>query len=184
MFGIALLACSEIPGAMEKKRYESPLFTVFLFVLLGLGLLVSALDPTGLAASYGKVITIESLSGINLVLLSVGLGMVLAGVLIRFVAIVTLKRNFSGLLRIREGHTLIKTGIYRWVRHPAYLGAIILFLGFPVMLSSVLGFLVTLLLIPVLLHRIKLEESMLIGRFGAEYEDYMRSSKKLVPFVY
>jgi protein-S-isoprenylcysteine O-methyltransferase Ste14 len=100
------------------------------------------------------------------------------------VAIATLKRNFSGLLRIREGHTLTKKGIYHWIRHPAYLGAIILFLGIPVMLSSILGFLVMLLLVPYLLHRIKLEERMLIERFGAEYEEYMRQSKRLIPFVY
>jgi protein-S-isoprenylcysteine O-methyltransferase Ste14 len=155
-----------------------------MFVLIGLGLLASILDPTGIAASNGKVIRVESLSGINLALLSVGLGMILLGVIIRFVAIATLKRNFSGRLRIREGHTLIKTGIYQWVRHPAYLGAIVLFLGFPVMLSSVLGFLVMFLLVPYLLHRIKLEERMLIGRFGAEYEEYMEHSKRLIPFVY
>lgn len=145
---------------------------------------MSILDPTGIAASNGKVIRVESLSAINLALLSVGLGMILLGGIIRFVAIATLKKNFSGRLRIRDDHTLIKNGIYRWVRHPAYIGASLLFLGFPVMLSSVLGFLVTLLLVPYLLHRIKLEERMLVGRFGAEYEDYMGSSKKLVPFVY
>ncbi len=169
---------------MEKKRYESPLFMVGLFIIIGLGLLVSALDPTGIAAGNGQVIKVGSLSGINLVLLSVGLGMIVLGLVIRFVAIATLKKNFSGRLRIRDDHTLVKKGIYRWIRHPAYLGAILLFLGFPVMLSSILGFLVMLLIVPYLLHRIKLEERMLIGRFGAEYEDYIRSSKKLIPFVY
>jgi protein-S-isoprenylcysteine O-methyltransferase Ste14 len=169
---------------MEKKRYESPFFTVGLFVLFGLGLVVSILDPTGVAAGNGKVIRFESLSGINQLLVAVGLVMLVAGLVIRFVAIATLKKNFSGRLRIRDDHTLVKNGIYHWVRHPAYLGAILLFLAFPVMLASILGFLVTLLLVPYLLHRIKLEERMLIGRFGTEYEDYMRSSKKLVPFVY
>jgi protein-S-isoprenylcysteine O-methyltransferase Ste14 len=181
---IALLASSEIPRAMGQKRYESPLFTLGMFVLIGLGILASVLDPTGIATSNGHLIKLESLSGINLAFLMVGLGMVLLGGIIRLVAIATLKKNFSGALRIREGHTLIKTGIYHWIRHPAYLGAIILFLGIPVMLSSVLGFLVTFLLVPYLLHRIKLEERMLIGRFGPEYETYMRSSKRLIPFVY
>ena len=163
---------------MEKKRYESPLFTVGLFVIIGLGLLATALDPTGIAAGNGNVIKIQSLSGLNLALLFVGLGMILLGGAIRLVAIATLKRNFSGRLRIREGHTLVKNGIYHWVRHPAYLGAIILFLGIPVMASSVLGFLVT------FLHRIRLEEKMLIERFGVEYEEYIKHSKRLIPFVY
>jgi protein-S-isoprenylcysteine O-methyltransferase Ste14 len=168
---------------MKRKRYESPLFTLMLFVLIISGLLATALDPTGLAANSGKV-KVEAFSGIHLALLLIGLMMVLAGVIIRLVAIATLKKNFSGLLRIREGHTLTTNGIYQWVRHPAYLGAILLFLGIPVMVSSVLGLLVMLLLVPYLLHRIKLEEKMLIGRFGAEYEDYMRHSKKLIPYLY
>ena len=170
--------------AMEKKRYESPLFTPGMFVIMVLGFLACALDPTGLAAGNGNVISVESLSGINLALFFVGLGMIMLGGVIRLIAIATLKRNFSGALRIREGHTLVKTGIYKWVRHPAYLGAIMLFLGIPVMLSSLLGFMVMFLLAPYLIHRTKLEEKMLIERFGAEYEEYMKHSKRLIPFVY
>jgi protein-S-isoprenylcysteine O-methyltransferase Ste14 len=172
---------------MERKRYESPLFTVGLFVIIFLGLITTALDPTGLAASSGGVIkigSVGSLPPINQVMLVIGLIMIVVGLIIRFIAIATLKKNFSGALRIRDDHTLVKNGIYKRVRHPAYLGAIILFAGIPVMVSSPLGFLVMLLLIPYLLHRIKLEESMMIERFGKEYEDYMMSSKRLVPFVY
>jgi len=167
-----------------KKRYESRLFTLGLFVILGLGLLATALDPTGIASSNGDVIRIGTLTGVNQVLFFVGVGMILIGAVIRMVAIASLKRNFSGLLRIRDGHTLVKNGIYRWIRHPAYLGAIILFLGIPVMASSLIGFLVMFLLVPYLLHRIKLEERMLAERFGAEYEEYIRQSKKLIPYLY
>jgi len=169
---------------MERKRFESPIFTAGLFAIIFLGLIATALDPTGLARSSGGVIRAESLSILNLVLLALGLFMFVAGVVIRFVAIATLKRNFSGALRIRADHTLVKNGIYRQVRHPAYLGAILLFAGIPVMLSSLLGFLVMLLLVPYLLRRIKLEESMMIERLGKEYEDYMRSSRRLLPFSY
>jgi protein-S-isoprenylcysteine O-methyltransferase Ste14 len=169
---------------MQKKRYESPLFTVTLFVLIGLGLIASILDSTSIASSKGNVIKVESLSGINQALLVVGLGMIVLGATIRLVAMATLKKNFSGRLRIRDDHTLVKNGIYHLVRHPAYLGAILLFLGIPVMLPSVLGFLVTFLLAPYLLHRIKLEERMLTERFGAEYEEYIKHSNKLIPFLY
>ncbi len=88
------------------------------------------------------------------------------------------------MLRIRADHTLVKSGIYGRVRHPACLGAILPFTGVPVMLSSVIGFLIMLLLVPYLLHRIKLEEAMMIERFGREYEEYMRSTKRLLPFLY
>lgn len=187
MFLALLLSLNTAIGhlaAMARKRYESPIFTVGLFVILFLGLIATASDPTGLAASSHGAIRAESLSVINLALLAIGLIMVVAGMIIRFVAIATLKRNFSGALRIMADHTLVKNGIYKHVRHPAYLGAILLFTGIPVVLSSLIGFLVMLLLVPYLLHRIKLEESMMIERFRKEYEDYMQSSKCLIPFVY
>jgi len=168
---------------MEKKRYESRLFFVMLFVVLGLGILASVLDPSNIAGN-GSGMGVNSLSGIDRGLWWIGLGMILLGIIIRLVAVATLKKNFSSRLRIREGHDLVKNGIYHWIRHPAYLGIIIAYLGVPVLLSSVLGFLVMLLIVPLLLHRIKLEERMLIERFGAEYEEYMRQSKKLVPFLY
>lgn len=169
---------------MEKKRYESRLFTIGLFAIMGLGVIATTLDPTGITKNNGDIIRFDTLSGINLTLFIVGVAMILLGVAIRMVAIMTLKANFSGMLRIREGHTLTKNGIYRWIRHPAYLGAIILFLGIPVMESSVFGLLVMFLLVPYLIHRIKLEEKMLTERFGAEYVEYARQTKKLIPHLY
>jgi protein-S-isoprenylcysteine O-methyltransferase Ste14 len=157
---------------------------VLLFILIILGLFVTAIDPTGIAANHGYVINGQALTGINQAFLIIGLTMVLVGIVIRFVAIATLGKNFSGLLRIRNDHTLVRTGIYRRVRHPAYLGAILLFLGIPVMLSSILGFLTMLLLVAYLMFRIKLEEKMLIARFGDEYREYMMHSNRLLPFVY
>jgi protein-S-isoprenylcysteine O-methyltransferase Ste14 len=171
-------------AAMDRKRYESPIFTLGLFLIIFLGFVATALDPTGLAARSHGVINAESFSGTSTVLLAIGLIIVVAGMVVRLVAIATLKKNFSGALRIRADHILVKHGIYRRVRHPAYLGAILLFAGIPIMLSSLLGFLVMLLLVPYLLHRIKLEERMMIERFGKAYEDYMRSSKRLFPFIY
>jgi protein-S-isoprenylcysteine O-methyltransferase Ste14 len=168
---------------MEKKRYESRLLLVSLFFILILGIIVSLSDPSGIARN-GSGLDFDSLSGTYWVLFLVGLGMILLGLIIRLVAIATLKKNFSGRLRIREDHTLIKNGIYHWIRHPAYLGLIITYIGVPVLLSSVLGLLVMSLIIPLLIHRIKLEERMLIERFGAEYEEYVEKSKKLIPYIY
>jgi protein-S-isoprenylcysteine O-methyltransferase Ste14 len=165
---------------MEKKRYESRFFFVMLYSVIILSVLASNWDPTGIAAGKNS----GSLSGVNLIFMGVGVGMILSGLIIRIVAIGTLKKNFSSRLRIREGHTLVTNGIYHWIRHPAYLGLIMLILGIPVFLSSVLGFLVMLLIVPLLLHRIKLEEAMLVGRFGDEYRNYVKLTKKLIPYLY
>jgi protein-S-isoprenylcysteine O-methyltransferase Ste14 len=168
---------------VAKKRYESRLLLFSLFFILILGIIVSIMDPKGIASNVGGL-DVDSLSGIYLGLFFLGLGMISVGIVIRFVAIATLKKNFSGRLRIRDNHTLIKNGIYHWIRHPSYLGLIITYFGVPVLLSSILGFLVMSLIIPLLIHRIKLEEGMLLERFGAEYEEYMEHSKKLIPYIY
>ena len=165
---------------MEKKRYESRSFFVILYSIMVLGVVASNSDPTSITAGKDS----GSLSDVNLALMGVGLGMILLGVIIRSVAIGTLKKNFSNRLCIREGHTLVTNGIYHWIRHPAYLGLIVMILGIPVLLSSLLGFLVMLLIVPLLLHRIKLEEAMLMGQFGDEYENYLRQTKRLIPFLY
>jgi protein-S-isoprenylcysteine O-methyltransferase Ste14 len=168
---------------MEKKRYESRFFIVMLFVILGCSLMTSILDPTSIAHK-GNTISVASLSGINQALVWIGVSMILIGMIIRFVAITTLKKNFSGRLRIRADHNLVTNGIYHWIRHPAYLGAILFFLGFPIIVSSVLGILVMFFIVPLILRRIRNEESMLIERFGSKYEEYMKQSKKLIPFFY
>jgi protein-S-isoprenylcysteine O-methyltransferase Ste14 len=165
---------------MEKKRYESRLFFVMLYLIMILAVVASSIDPTGVTAGRSS----GSLSDINLILMGVGLGIILLGLTTRIVAIATLKKNFSTRLRIREGHTLVTNGIYHWIRHPAYLGLILIVLGIPVLLSSVLGFLAMILVVPLLLHRIKLEEAMLLGQFGAMYEEYMGQTKRLIPFLY
>jgi protein-S-isoprenylcysteine O-methyltransferase Ste14 len=168
---------------MPRKRYESPLFTIVLFAIMFAGIIACALDPTGLVDTGGKV-DLKTFSSANQVFFVIGLLMFISGLVIRTVAILALRRNFSGALRIREGHTLTTHSIFRYIRHPAYLGAMILYIGIPVMLSSILGFLVMLLLIPILIQRIKYEEKMLIGHFGDQYLEYMKHTKKLIPFVY
>jgi protein-S-isoprenylcysteine O-methyltransferase Ste14 len=169
---------------MAGKRYEKPVMTFALFASMFAGLLATALDPTSILRGSSGYVNVASLPPLNQALLWIGIAMIFAGLIIRMVAIINLRRNFSGRVRIREGHTLVTSGIYHYIRHPAYLGAMILFLGFPVALSSVLGFIVTLSLVAILFYRIRVEEKMLLEHFGAEYAEYMKRSKRLIPFIY
>jgi protein-S-isoprenylcysteine O-methyltransferase Ste14 len=70
----------------------------------------------------------------------VGVPLVLAGIGIRLVSRLALGKHFSGHVQTTQGHRLITTGIYRSVRHPAYLGYLCLLLGFPICFGSVAGF--------------------------------------------
>ncbi len=113
-----------------------------------------------------------------------GLTWMLAGIFIRRWAKRDLGKYFSSGLRILNNHQLVTYGIYKRVRHPAYLGNFLFWFGVPLLFSSLYGFLVMFLLVPCFLYRIKVEEKMLIERFGSEYLEYMKRSRRLIPYVY
>lgn len=115
---------------------------------------------------------------------SLGLLVVLAGWSIRNIARRTLGDYFLNGINSLRKHKLVKHGVYRYIRHPLYLGAILLNLGIILLFSSLLGFLVMMGYIPCVLYRIQIEEKMLVERFGKEYRDYMKKTKKIIPLIY
>ena len=114
----------------------------------------------------------------------VGVGFIVIGLALRIVARLTLGRQFSYALRTLDEHKLIKHGIYKRVRHPAYTGDLLFWFGVALLLSSLNGFLILLLLIPCFTYRTKIEENMLIARFGDEYREYMKTTKRFLPYLY
>jgi protein-S-isoprenylcysteine O-methyltransferase Ste14 len=111
-----------------------------------------------------------------------GVPLVLAGIGIRILARLTLGKHFSGHVQTTQGHRLITTGIYRSIRHPAYLGYLCLLLGFPICFGSLGGFAWAILSgIPALLYRIRIEEAALGSWFPGEYQRYQTTTHKLVP---
>lgn len=157
-----------------------PGFTVFF-----LGLIVSGRDGyDGLVGTIWELIKHSE----NLRRLSIwniaGLSLFIIGLSIAIVATCTLKQFYSSTLMTREDHQLITHGIYRFARHPIYLGVLIAIMGVPVYAPSLYGFLIMSLLIPIILFRIKMEEEMLSEHFGDEYQAYRKTTKKLIPFIY
>jgi protein-S-isoprenylcysteine O-methyltransferase Ste14 len=114
----------------------------------------------------------------------VGFVLVIAGLGLRLQATRTLGKYFSPTVRVLPEHRLIKHGIYKHVRHPIYLGSLLAFFSIPLIFHSLYGFLVTTLAIPFILYKIRVEEQMFIEKFGDEYRDYIKNSKKLIPYVY
>ena len=97
---------------------------------------------------------------------------------------VTLFRNYSSLLVIHKDHQLITHGIYRFTRNPMYLGVLMFFIGWPVYAASLYGFLTSLVLIPIFLNRVRMEEKMLADYFQDSFRNYKKTTKRLIPFIY
>lgn len=107
------------------------------------------------------------------------------GIALRSWAIVALGRFFSPVIRIEAGHRIVRSGPYRWLRHPSYTGAFFIVVGLALTLGSVLGVLVTTALgLLAFGYRISVEERMLTERFGDEYREYIRESWRLFPGLY
>jgi protein-S-isoprenylcysteine O-methyltransferase len=65
-----------------------------------------------------------------------GLGLLFAGIAVRWTAIHALGVFFTGRVQIREGHTLVRTGLYSRLRHPAYAGSLIAYFGLGLAFSN------------------------------------------------
>jgi len=113
-----------------------------------------------------------------------GLLLFIVGVAIRIIGKITLGKYYSYGLTIKPDHDLVTHGIYRYVRHPIILAAIIYSMAIPLVFSSLYGFVIMLGLVPFMVYRIGIEERMLLEHFGDEYREYIKRTKKMIPFIY
>jgi len=107
------------------------------------------------------------------------------GVTIRLLAVATLKQQFTIKVSITEGHEIVETGIYKKIRHPAYLGYLASLLGIGLVLGNWVG-LTALVILPLagILYRIHVEESVLLVHFGPAYQEYLNRTKRLLPRIW
>ena len=114
-----------------------------------------------------------------------GVVLFVVGLLLRWWAIITLGRFFTVDVTIEKDHELVERGPFRVVRHPSYTGVLLAFVGLALTLGNWAALLVILLPIgAAFIHRMNVEENALSAALGTQYTDYMRRTKRLVPFVY
>lgn len=107
------------------------------------------------------------------------------GLVVRLAAIAMLGRSFTGGVATRSDQKLNRAGLYGLVRHPSYLGMLLIFLAVGVHARD--GVCLAVVLAPTtlaLLYRIRVEEEALRVLFGAEYEAYSRVTRRLIPGIY
>jgi protein-S-isoprenylcysteine O-methyltransferase Ste14 len=115
----------------------------------------------------------------------IGFVLVAIGLIIRVISILTLKQQFTYTVTKIENHQIIDTGIYKYIRHPGYLGQLIIFFGIATSLSNWLSEI--LMIVPVLvgyLNRIRVEEKFMTQQMGQKYTEYQNRTKKLIPKIF
>jgi protein-S-isoprenylcysteine O-methyltransferase Ste14 len=125
---------------------------------------------------YGRLYEIEPLRWF-------GNGLTGVGLLFSIWARVHLGGYWSGEITLKEGHKLITTGPYRWVRHPIYTGIITASIGSALAAQTGDGFVGFVMIVAGCMVKIRREEALLTGEFGDEYAKFKREVPMLVPFV-
>jgi protein-S-isoprenylcysteine O-methyltransferase Ste14 len=92
-----------------------------------------------------------------------------------------LGQNLTDTVVVRSGHTLVTTGPYRWVRHPYYLGFLLLVVATFLLTRNWLIGGVGLAVFALLAVRTPTEERKLVDRFGDEYREYMARAGRFLP---
>jgi protein-S-isoprenylcysteine O-methyltransferase Ste14 len=170
--GVAFFADGNLSSGEREDRGNRWVIIAFALIGLAEGYLPAYTDRVGFWTIDG-----DAIRWIGVVLFVVG------GTL-RIWPVFVLGRRFSGLVAIQPGHTLVTAGIYRIIRHPSYLGLLVNALGWAIAFRSGVGVLLTAMLIPPLLARIRAEEKLLGTQFGAEYDAYRARTSRLLPRLY
>ena len=106
-----------------------------------------------------------------------------AGLAFALWARLTLGRNWSGVVALKEGHNLVERGPYRFVRHPIYTGMLIMFFATALVQSHVAGFVGVLLMFASFWIKLDREERLMLQQFPERYAAYQQRVKRIIPFV-
>lgn len=143
-------------GDISKRWTYSLLSILYLVIILG-----------SMIESYFFVKTL------NIIISSLGLVAYVTGIIGRNKAIKTLGEYWSTHIEIRNGQRIVQDGLYKYIRHPGYLSLIIESLSIPVMLNAYYCLLcATLVFIPAVLIRTKLEDIEMEKKFGKKFTAY------------
>lgn len=115
----------------------------------------------------------------------IGILVIILGIIVRFIAIKQLGRFFTVDVTIRQDHQLMQDGFYKYLRHPSYSGSLMSFIGFGFSLNNWAS--LAIVFLPTLftfIYRMNIEEDVLTEQFGVKYQDYMSTTKRILPFIY
>jgi len=119
------------------------------------------------------------------VVIVIGIVLMVVGLVVRVQAYRALGKCWSLRVQIKEGQPLVRTGPYRFVRHPAYLGMLLVCLGIPIAFRSIWAAVVMAAgMWPAVAYRIRIEERLLEAHFGDEYRAYAQRTARLIPRVF
>ncbi|HEY9153164.1 MAG TPA: isoprenylcysteine carboxylmethyltransferase family protein [Anaerolineales bacterium] len=118
-------------------------------------------------------------------LFAIGIFLMLAGVAFRWYSIRILGKYFTRQVAIQPGQTVVENGPYHWIRHPSYSGALLTIFGMGLAFGNWLSLIGVMVLAFIgYSYRVSVEEKTLVSALGEPYRQYMKRTKRFIPFVY
>ena len=112
----------------------------------------------------------------------VGVGLGAVSLLLLLWVQQALGSNFSTTLHIRDEHTLVRHGPYRWVRHPMYTVLFLLIVAWLLLSHNwLIGGVPLAALVVIVALRLPREEAAMVEKFGHDYREYMRTTGRFLP---
>lgn len=158
-------------GRAEATDRDAP------HVMLGLVLLPFLAGPLAAWGERAGILRYPWPAGLH----ALGPVLVAGGLALRAAAMARLGARFAPQVALQSGHALETGGLYRRLRHPGYLGALIATLGAALTFRSALGLVAAVLLLPAVRARVRREDHMLEQRFGAEFRAWHARTGGLWP---
>jgi protein-S-isoprenylcysteine O-methyltransferase Ste14 len=168
------ISAARTRASAKRRRSFPPLLLITLMLILAWALLAGEAPPGLLPERVIPAGAWADLTGLAITVLGLGLAVW---------ARVHLGRNWSSRPTIRVGHTLVRTGPYRFVRNPIYTGLLVGYTGTAIVIGAFWAFVLMLFLLAAFLMRIREEEKILLEEFGEEYEKYRREVRALIPYL-
>lgn len=163
----------------EAKSFEAGKFDQHSTVYIGIAYLVSML-----ALLIAWVLNWIQIGTLPLWVGWLGILIALTGLLFRWWANRVLGEFYTRTLKVTEHQSIVRTGPYRWIRHPGYLGSILIWTGAAAASANWITLLIVLMaMLLVYIYRIETEEKMLLST-QAEYAQYREQTWRLIPLLY
>lgn len=150
----------------SRLKYSIPTF--FAFYLL----FAEEVDFGWLHARFAPQMPAVDLLGVVLTAL---------GILLAVWARVYIGENWSGIVTVKVGHELVRTGPYAWVRHPIYSGLLLATLGTALVRGEVRGLIALAVLWFGFWIKSRVEEQFMSKTFGPAYTEYSQTTGALIP---
>lgn len=177
MFGAGIVLLLKNPALLQKRMNTKEEQTEQKWVVALSGLMfLAAFIAAGLGVRFGWLVLPAWVS-------CLAAGLFLLGYAL-YAAVLMENIYLSRTVEVQEGQKVIDTGLYGLVRHPMYLATLLLFFAMPLILGSLLSFVIMLAYIPIIVKRIQNEEEILeLGLEGyVEYKE--RVKYRLIPYIW